>query len=282
MYDEYVENPGFGVLNGLVRPCFKWLVGKLRKRDYAAAQRPDEFVTISEYTRGLIKKYYKREAVVVHPPVEVENFQRGAGLRQKVRCPAGARVSAPPSATSPSSPSIHAEKFSYYVVTSRQVNWKRIDLAVKACVKLKRPLVVIGEGPEHAELVRLAEGAKADDGSPLVRFLPLMRAEELRGWLMGARGYLFPSLEPFGIAPVEALAAGCPVVAFGEGGALDYVEEGVNGVLFSRQTVKSLCEGIEKFEGMKFDKTKVVKSAEKFAAERFEREMREVVSEQMG
>ena len=254
MYDRYVENPGFGVLNPLVRVCFKLLVKPLRRRDFEAASEVDEFVTISEYTKGLILKYYEREAVVVNPPVDISSFNIKNGKSQK-------------------------EKGNYYIVTSRQVNWKRLDLAVRACVKLARPLLVIGEGPEHKKLVRMAEGAVSKDGSPLVRFLPVMGAEELAGYLAGAWGYLFPSMEPFGIAPVEALSTGCPVVAYGAGGALDYMKDGANGVLFGKQTVKSLCEGILRFEGMEFDADKVAKSAEKFSEKRFEREMREVINE---
>jgi glycosyltransferase involved in cell wall biosynthesis len=88
-------------------------------------------------------------------------------------------------------------------------------------------------------------------------------------------------LEPFGIAPVEALSAGCPVICYGEGGALDYVEDGVNGVLFEKQTVKSMIEAMEKFEKKKFDTAKVVKSAEKFSLERFNKELKEFVDEKV-
>jgi glycosyltransferase involved in cell wall biosynthesis len=164
-------------------------------------------------------------------------------------------------------------KLPYYICTSRQVNWKRLDLAVKACAKSKRRLLVVGEGPEHKELVRMA------DGSELIEFLPLQRKEELARLLAGAKGYIFPSMEPFGIAPVEALAAGCPVIAFGKGGALDYVKDGKNGVLFEKQSVKSLSEALDKFERKKFNRTEVSKSVDEFAAERFDREIRRLVDE---
>ena len=245
MYDEYVENPGFGVLNPLVRVCFKALVKPLRRRDFEAAQRVDQFVTISEYARGLIAKYYKRDAIIVHPPVELDVFSNG-------------RKPSP---------------YAYYIVTSRQVTWKRLDLAVKACLKMGRRLVVIGDGPEHKNLVKMA------GGSELIEFVPTLEREELAKYLQGAKGYIFPSLEPFGIAPVEALAAGCPVIAFCEGGALDYVADGKNGVLFEKQTVKSLVEGITRFEKIKFDERVVEKSVENFGQERFDTEIRKVVNE---
>ena len=246
MYDEYVENPGFGVLNPVVRFFFKLLVKPLRKADYEAAQRVDQFVTISEYARELIKKYYKREAIVVNPPVEVADFQCGT---------CGKLVE------------------NFYITTSRQVTWKRIDLAVKACVKLNKQLVVVGEGPEHNKLVKIANGAEN------IKFVPLQSKKELVKYLQAAKGYLFPSMEPFGIAPVEALAAGCPVIVYKEGGARDYVVDGKNGLLFDKQTVKSLAETIEKFETMKFERRKVSETAERFSVERFDTEITKVVNE---
>ena len=240
MYDDYVENPGFGVLNPFVRFFFKLLVRPLRKADLKAAQNPDYFVTISEYAKDAIKKYYGRDSVVIHPPVEVEDFKVGKAITSSE---------------------------SYYVVTSRQVNWKRLDLAVRACMMTQRRLMVIGEGPEHKKLVKMAEG------SDLVEFLPLKQKRELSKYLAGSRGYLFPSLEPFGIAPVEALAAGCPVIAYGVGGAKDYIKDGENGLLFEPQSAKALAEAILKFEKMSFDRKKVAETVDDFGIGRFDKEL---------
>ena len=239
MHDEYVENPGFGFFNPVVRFFFKLFVGPLRRADLKAAQRPDYFVTISDYAKELIKKYYKREAVVIHPPVEIKDFAAACGKPVE----------------------------NFYIVTSRQVNWKRIDLAVKACEMTQRRLVIIGEGPEHKKLMRMAKG------STKIEFLPLMKKKELAEYLARAKGYLFMSLEPFGIAPVEALATGCPVIAYGKGGALDYVKDGKNGILFKKQTAKCLAEAILKFEEMKFSREKVKRTAKAFAVERFDMEL---------
>ena len=249
MYDEYVKNPGFGILNPVVRFFFRLLVRPLRRADLKAAQSPDYYVTISKYAKDAIKKYYGRESVVIHPPVEIKDFEAKRGNGKPV------------------------EKYveNSYIVTSRQVNWKKLDLAVKACMMTQRHLVVIGEGPEHKKLVKLAK----DSG--LVKFLPLMKKEKLAKYLGVAKGYLFPSLEPFGIAPVEALAAGCPVIAYGVGGARDYVEDGKNGVLFEKQTAKALAEAILKFEKMKFNRAKVAKTAEKFGEDRFDTEFKNFV-----
>ena len=277
MYDDYVKNPGFGVLNPVVRFFFKLMVGPLRKADYKAAQGPDHFVTISEYAKELIAKYYKREAVVIHPPVEVSDFKRGLnmpveGLSEVTTENEGAS----PVTTGASDPSpkqaIRTPR-RYYITTSRQVNWKRLDLVVEACKELRRELLVIGEGPEHNKLVKLSNGR----GN--IKFLPVVEKSELAKYLAGAKGYLFPSLEPFGIAPVEALAAGCPVIAYGKGGALDYVKDGKNGLLFEKQTVKALKEAILKFETMRFDREKISESVENFSVKRFDKEIKDLVRE---
>jgi glycosyltransferase involved in cell wall biosynthesis len=239
MYNEYMKDPGFGVMNLLVRPFFRLFVKPLRRADLKAARRVDYFVTISDYAKDMIKKCYGREAVVIHPPVEFDDFAKACGKPVE----------------------------NFYIVTSRQVNWKKIDLAVRACEMTQRRLVVIGEGPEHKKLVKMAKGAEK------ITFLPLMKKKELASWVAKAKGYLFPSMEPFGIAPVEALAAGCPVIAFGEGGARDYVQDGKNGLLFDEQTAKSLAEAILEFEKKKFNREKVSKTVKKFAVERFDREL---------
>ena len=131
----------------------------------------------------------------------------------------------------------------------------------------QRRLMVIGEGPEHKKLVKMAEG------SDLVEFLPLKQKRELSKYLAGSRGYLFPSLEPFGIAPVEALAAGCPVIAYGVGGAKDYIKDGENGLLFEPQSAKALAEAILKFEKMSFDRKKVAETVDDFGIGRFDKEL---------
>ena len=243
MYDDYIKNPGFGILNPLVRLFFRLMVIPLRRADLKAARRVDYFITISEYAKEQIRKYYGREATVIYPPVELEDFKTN-GIRRSSE---------------------------YYVTSSRQVNWKRIDLAVKACMMTQRHLLVIGEGPEHKKLVKLAKG------SGLVKFLPMMDKKGLADYLAGAKGYIFPSLEPFGIAPVEALASGCPVIAFCEGGAKDYVDEGKNGIFFKKQTAKSLAEAILKFEKIKFNREKISKSVNKFDERRFDKELKDFI-----
>ena len=249
MYDDYVKNPGFGILNPIVRFFFKLFVGPLRHADFKASKRPDYFITISEHAKEQIKTYYHRDAIVIHPNVDVENFEHAKPLVDDTKV---------------------SESF---IVTSRQVNWKRLDLAVAACIKAGEPLIVIGEGPEHAQLVKLA------GDSELITFLPLMQQSELASYLKSAKGFIFPSMEPFGIAPVEALAAGCPVVAYGKGGALDYIKDGENGLLFDKQTSASLAEALTKFSQTKFNRATITKSAAAFSTKRFDQEVMEFVNE---
>lgn len=241
-YEYYLKNPGFGFLNPLVRLFFRILVAPLRRADFKAAQRPDFYITISKYAKSAIKKSYGRNATIIHPPVDIDNF---VFKNNKTK--------------------------DYFITTSRQVNWKRIDLAIKACMMTQRKLLIIGDGPEHKKLMKLAKDTK------LIKFLPLMTKKRLAKYLADAKGYIFPSLEPFGIAPVEALAVGCPVIAYGEGGALDYIENKKNGILFKEQTAKSLAEAILKFDDIKFSRSKISKSANKFKTSRFDKEIKQFV-----
>jgi glycosyltransferase involved in cell wall biosynthesis len=244
MYESYLADPGFGKLNFLARFGLKSFVKPLRMADYKAAQRPDCFVTISAHAAEQIKKYYGREATIIAPPVETDKFK----LKTET-------------------------KPSYYINFSRQVSWKRQDLIVKACVAEKKHLLVIGEGPEHDALV------KAAGGSEYVEFLPWLSSDELNEKLANAKAFIFPSLEPFGIAPVEALSAGCPVIAYREGGSRDFIRDGENGVMFDKQSVKNLREAILRFEKMKFDRKKVAKTAKGFEKAEFVRKMQELIDE---
>ncbi len=262
MYDGYLRNPGFGIFNPLARLGLKLFVGPLRKKDYAAAQRPDCFVTISSYAREQIKKYYKREAEVIYPPVDVEKFSTMAGefsTRKKIK-----------------NKKSQAKKTINYITTSRQVNWKRLDICVKACVKTGDRLILVGDGPEHKNLVKIAKG------SSNIEFLPTMSQNELRKYLQRADAFLFPSLEPFGLAPIEAMATGIPVIAFGEGGACDYIQPGINGELFKRQTVNSLVSTMEKFKPTDYDPTVVKNTTICFGKKRFIQKMETKIQKETG
>lgn len=304
MYDDYVKNPGFGPFNFLVRPLFKLLVGKLRRADYAAAQLPSDFITISQYSADQIKKYYHRDSTIIPPPVAVENFaqiveksakpvekpvenSRKTDLEQS---PASdhvrSRAPAHSICSQASSPAPIQLPNRYFLNFSRQVSWKRLDLAIKACQKTKTHLVLVGDGPEHSSLIKLAQASTvADDACASadghIFFLPAAKQSQLKQYLRNADAFIFPSLEPFGIAPVEALSAGVPVIAYAEGGARDYIKDGKNGLLFQKQTVSSLASALEKFQNLpssSFSPRQISQSAAYYSETRFQTEIEEFIN----
>lgn len=249
LYDQYIENPGFGVLNPLARFGLKLLVGPLRKADYKAAQRPDIVVSNSTYIRDEIKKYYDRDSEVVWPNVDVDKIRN---LAKKADKPTG--------------------KPARFIIYGRQVSWKRMDIAIKAAVMTKNHLLVIGDGPEHPALEAAA------GGSEYITFLPRYNGiEEIVGHIVASIAYIFPSIEPFGIAPVESLAAGTPVIGLRKGGALDMIEHGVNGLFFDEQTPESLAQAMDEFAKHQFDRSVVMQSAEKFSEKEFANKLRNIV-----
>ena len=246
MYDQYVENPGFGRLNFLVRFFFKLLVKPLRKLDYKFAQRPDCLLANSTYSSLEIKKYYNRDSIVVFPPVEVSDFK------------------------------LNNKKEDFFISTSRQVNWKRLDLAVEAFKKTGDQLILVGGGAEHDKLVKLADDAKN------IKFIPMIKsAKELSNLVGRAKAFVFPSLEPFGIAPIEALSTGTPIIAFKQGGALDYIRDGENGVFFEEQTVESLISGINKLKFIELNGRKISTTARRFSAINFKNTFKHVIMEKI-
>jgi glycosyltransferase involved in cell wall biosynthesis len=252
LYDQYIENPGFGVLNPIARLGLKLLVGPLRKADYRAAQRPDVVVANSTYVQDEIRKYYGRESEIVWPNVDIETIQE---LAQKAK---------------------QRPEKKQFIIYGRQVSWKRMDIAIQAAKQTRNQLLVIGDGPEHAALEALA------DRSEYITFLPRYNGiGEIVEHIVASRAFIFPSIEPFGIAPVESLAAGTPVIGLRKGGALDIIEPGVNGVFFEEQTVESVAAAMETFAGMDFDRKKVMESAMKFSEAEFARKLEKIVQENL-
>lgn len=245
LYDEYMKDPGFGWLNPLARLALKVLIRPLRNADYTAAQRPDIVVANSSYVQAEIKKYYDRESVVVWPNVDVESIK--------------------------SVPKKAVERDGF-IIACRQAVWKRVDLAILAALKAGKKLTVVGDGPEHARLVELA-GGSAD-----ITFLPSYDGvTSIVQHMRSARAFIFPSLEPFGIVAVEALAAGTPVIALKKGGSLDFIHEGENGVFFDEQTADLLAAAIQQFEKYQFNEEAVAHSAEPFAESAFKQRLKEII-----
>jgi len=240
-YGEYMAHPGFGIFNPLARFGLRTLVGPLRRWDYKAAQRPDYMLANSNYIKDQIQKYYDRSAVVVHPPVHTERFRKWANNNQR----------------------------GGLVIAGRQTPYKRFDLAVAACTKLRAPLTVIGNGPEHRRLRRMA--------GPTVTFLGKVSDEILAEEFGRAQALIFPGLDDFGITAVEAMAAGTPVIAYKAGGALDYVVPGKTGLFFESQTVKSLAGALQQFPKQRFDSRAISVAAESFSVARFNKNMNLII-----
>ncbi len=241
-YDEYLRTPGFGMFNGLARIGLRTLVGKRRKWDYAAAQRPDVMVAISTVTKERIAKFYDRDVPILFPPVGVKRFTVDKEIPRHGLVTAG-----------------------------RQVPYKRFDVAVKAANKTGRSLRVIGNGPEHDNLQALA--------GPTVQLLNNVNDLEIVNHFQSADAFLFTSDEDFGITPLEAMACGTPVIAYKAGGSRDTVIDGVTGILFDKQTAGSLAKAIDRFDHLHFDPDVIRKHAEKFATKEFLKAFKKLVDQ---
>ncbi len=305
MYDQYIKNPGFGFLNPLVRLALKCLIKPLRQADFRAAQRPDQFVTISSYAAAQIKQFYHRDAKIIAPPVDISRFspfsttspQKSTRNPQEIHQKSELLHKNPQeihkkSTKNPnfstkihifstffpqlfhrsteSTPTTVSRNEPYFVISCRQVTWKRVDLAIKGCILAQKRLVVIGDGPEHHHLETLA--------TPLIHFIPWLDAKELSQYLQSATAYIFPSLEPFGIAAVEALAAGCPVIAYKAGGSQDIIQPGKNGLFFAKQTPESLAKALKSFQSSDYSRSAVSSTATKFSSKHFRSNISQLVS----
>lgn len=222
-YHEYVRRERLGRLSRLALPL---VVNYLRLWDVASANRVDHFIGISRAVAARILKHYRREAAVIYPPVNTAAF---------------GPVPQPDD---------------YYLVVSRLIPYKRIDLAVEACTRLNRPLKVVGGGRDRAALERRA--------GPTVQFLGKVPDDQLADLYARCRALIFPGEEDFGIVPLEAQAACRPVIAFAGGGALETVVDGRTGIHFRRSTPEALIEAILRLEGTSFEPSVIRAHAERF------------------
>jgi glycosyltransferase involved in cell wall biosynthesis len=217
------------------RLALRVVEAQLRRWDLAAAQRADTLVAISQEVRRRIRACYHREAQVIYPPLDTQWL----GAAAYADAPVG----------------------SFFLVVSRLLSYKRIDLAVAAFNRLGWPLVIIGDGPERQRLERMAR--------PNVRFLGFQPDSVVAGYLAGCRAFVFPGREDFGLAPLEALACGRPVVAYAAGGVLEFMEEGVTGELFPEQSVDALIAAVQCAATRRYDPAACRAVAARFAVERF-------------
>ncbi|CAK6700472.1 glycosyltransferase [Synechococcus sp. CBW1107] len=232
-------------------PLIRWQLHRLRQWDVLSAQRPDALIANSRFTAARIRRYWGRSATVVHPPVAVERF-RWDQPRDDV-----------------------------YLCLCRLVPYKRVDLVVQAFNATGLPLVVIGDGPERQRLAALA-GAN-------VQLLGRLPQQEVNSWLARCRAYVYAGLEDFGIAPVEAMASGAPVIGLGQGGLLDSVRcistgcAQPTGLLFADQTPAALVAALERFEQQRLWSQLPAESlrqwAERFSPQRFRQRMGAVIDQ---
>ena len=232
LQEDYTQSAETGGAIG--RTLFNAVVPYVREFDRKAAQRVTHFIANSAFVQKRIRDYYGRESGIIYPPVALEDFEVA---REKPD--------------------------DFYVVVSQLVPYKRIDVAVQAFNRLKKTLVIIGEGSERARLEKMA--------GPTIKFLGSQPFPVLRDHFRKCRALIFPGIEDFGITPLEAQASGRPVIAYRAGGVLETIREQITGLFFDRQTPDSLIEAVEQFEASPapFDPRDCRESAERFGPDRF-------------
>ena len=224
----------------LTRAPLRVLLNRWRQWDWIAAQRVDRYVANSGLTAARIRRYLGRESTVLHPPVELGRFAPGPVSEQ-------------------------------YVVLAELMAHKRIDVAVRAFNRLRRPLLIIGDGPELRRLRRLA--------GPTVALTGRVSDERVAALMSSARALIVTAAEEFGIAAVEALASGRPVIALGAGGVLESVREGETGIYYEAPEPDSLAEAVAGFDPASIDPAACVAAAQRFGTRDFQARLRSIVSE---
>jgi len=249
-YYEYLQNPGFGIFDPIARIGLKLLIESRQRWDYRAAQRPKYIIANSNCVKDRIEQIYNRESTVIHPPVDTKRFHT-SNIKYQIS-------------------NIHRKGF---VIAGRQTPYKRIDLAVSACTLAELPLTVIGNGPDHKKLKKLA--------GPTVTFKTNVSDSEIAKYFQSAEAFIFPNDDDFGITPVEAMAAGTPVIALKAGGALDYVIPGTTGEFFTQQTPEAIAEVLKNFDSSKYSPEKISAHAETFSTETFHKNITHFISQKI-
>jgi glycosyltransferase involved in cell wall biosynthesis len=233
-FDQYSARERMGVARSTILPA---LVGMLRRWDKDASRQPDHFIANSRTVADRIARVYGRAAEIIHPPVDVDRFR-----------PCG-------------------EQGDFYLVLSRLVGYKRIDLAVDACTMLNRKLIVVGDGTGRNQLAERAGSS--------VQFMGRLSDNQVEYLASRCKALIFPGEEDFGIAPLEVAAAGRPCIAYRAGGALETVVDGVTGLFFDKQTPEDLAGAIEDFESREWSPLALQAHAHSFRREVFQERMRQ-------
>ncbi len=233
---DYFKNK---FLAGISSPVVK----HLKKWDKIASARPDKIIAISEEVQTRIKKYYNRDSQVIYPPVDTKIFHPSKN------------------------PVPHIP---HYLLVSRLVSYKRVDIAIKAFNKLNLPLVIIGTGHEEKKLKKIA--------NKNIKFINNLTDQDLVHYYNNCAALIFPQDEDFGLVAAEAQACGTPVIAFKNGGALDIIKDEKTGLFFESQTPESLIKAVKHFEVLKFDRSIITKHAQRFSKEKFNTEFMKAIN----
>ena len=227
--------------------AMKLLKNYLRKQDLYSAENVDDFIVNSHFVKERVKRIYKRDAKVIYPPVNIDIFTKSTDNIEE----------------------------SYYLMAGELVRYKRPDLAVRAFNRNGRKLVIAGTGEELYSLQAIAESN--------VTFAGRVDNEKLHELYRNAQALIFPGVEDFGIVPLEAQAAGTPVIAYAQGGALETVIDGETGIFFHDHTPEALNASIDIFESIKstFNSRKIKQHSQKFSQQRFQKELRIFLSKQV-
>lgn len=226
-----------------VKSMLPFAMNYIRMWDKVSADRVDYYVANSQNVARRIQKYYHLESDVIYPPVFVDAFPEGYH------------------ATEP-----------YYLILGRFLPYKHYDIVIEAFRENGKTLKIVGSGTEEDYLKHLAAGKKN------IEFLGRLPDPEARELFAGCEAVIFPSEDDFGIVPVEAMAAGKPVIAYGQGGALETIVDGVTGVFFAQQTAESVEDAIQRFESLTFDSSRIRQHAQVFSRERFQTEFSRFVT----
>lgn len=240
-YYDYIKGERVGRKMQAVLPL---ALNYVRLWDEASARRVDAYAANSRMVARRIRKRYGRQATVINPPVDTSLYTPD--------------------------PSAQGD---YFLIVSRLIPYKRIDLAIEAFNKLGLPLKVVGKGRQEAELRAMAKSN--------IEFVGSVADSELKRLYAGCRAFIFPGMEDFGISPLEAQASGRPVIAYGAGGALETVVPGVTGEFFTEQTAASLAGVVSRFDARQYDPAVIRRHAETFDTEVFKRRIAEFVQGQL-
>ena len=237
---KYTQDFGFP---NFVKKLVPFFMSPIRLWDKGSADRVDRYLANSQFVAKRINKYYRKEALVIHPPVNVDQFS----------------IAKP------------EERKDYFLMVGRLIAYKRHDIAIEAFNRLKLPLKIIGRGPEMKRLQKLA--------GPTIEFLGRVPEEDLPKYYAECRGFVFPQEEDFGIVAIEAMASGRPLIAYRGGDIVEHMEEGKMGVYFDAQTPEAIVAAVESFDEQRYDSAYIRSQSLRFDKERFKATIRDYVTD---